>query len=65
MDKDTYVSISQWGNCKVCGVHQDLRMGACFKCAGFVTGERISPTTHKLWDSRNPSNSWIAAETHN
>jgi len=31
---ETYVSISQWGTCKVCGAHKDLRYGSCFKCAG-------------------------------
>jgi hypothetical protein len=61
MDHQTgkpYVSIAQWGNCKVCGVYQDLRCGICFLCADKVTGEQISPTTHKLWEKANPSNEW-------
>lgn len=63
--KDTYVSIAQWGNCKVCGEHKDLRYGSCFKCSDFVEGEKISPVTHRLWDIRNPTNEWFASETHN
>ena len=63
--KDTYVSIAQWGNCKVCGEHQDLRYGSCFMCSDFVEGEQISPTTHRMWDTRNPTNEWFASETHN
>jgi hypothetical protein len=63
--KDTHVSIAQWGNCKVCSEHKDLRYGSCFKCSDFVEGEQISQITHKLWDSRNPSNVWYASEKHN
>lgn len=52
---DTYVSFAQWSNCKVCGQHEDLRMGVCFHCADFVDGRSI-PSGHELWDSRNPDN---------
>jgi hypothetical protein len=54
---DAYVSFAQIDNCKVCGSHKDLRMGACFDCADFVQGREISGG-HELWDSRNPSNKW-------
>lgn len=58
----TYVSIAMHGNCKVCGGYNDLRMGACFDCSDHVEGEKISPTTHRLWDSRNPKNEWFCSE---
>jgi hypothetical protein len=64
-DNKPYVSIAQIGLCKVCGNEDDLRFGACFDCSDFVAGERISQTTHRLWDSRNPTNEWFASETHN
>jgi len=54
---DSYVAISQRGDCKVCGNHKDLRMGACFTCADHVKGQKIS-RGHELWDTRNPSNRW-------
>ena len=54
---DAYVAFAQWGNCKVCGRHQDLRMGACFKCSDQVAGKKI-PGGHELWDSKNPDNRW-------
>ncbi len=63
--KDIYVSIAQISKCKICGSEEDLRFGSCFDCSDFVMGERISPTTHRLWDSRNPSNTWFASEDHN
>jgi len=59
---DVYVSIAQIGNCKVCSKEDDLRFGVCFDCCDYVHGEQISPTTHKLWDSRNPTNVWFATE---
>ena len=62
---DVYVSIAQWGNCKVCGQHKDLRYGSCFHCSDQVMGEQVSETTHKLWDSENPTNVWYASSTHN
>ena len=58
-----YVSITQMGDCKICGQHKDLRCGACFDCADQVAGEKISDTTHKLWDSKNPTNVWYYSET--
>jgi hypothetical protein len=58
-----YVSIAQIGRCKVCSDEDDLRMGVCFDCCDFVDGERVSDTTHRLWDRRNPSNEWFASET--
>ena len=54
---DVYVAVETWGDCKVCGRHQDLRMGACYDCADHVSGKPI-PGGHELWDSRNPSNRW-------
>ena len=55
--KGTYVSMAEMGYCKVCGEHQDLRMGVCFTCADQVAGKPI-PGGHELWDSKNPSNRW-------
>lgn len=63
MRKPVYVALAKIGNCKVCGKEDDLRFGSCFDCADFVAGEQISPTTHRLWNSRNPSNEWFASET--
>jgi len=60
-----YVSIAQIGRCKVCGRNDDLRFGACFGCSDYVDGERVSETTHRLWDTRNPGNEWFASEKHN
>lgn len=54
-----YVAKEQIGICKVCGQEDDLRMGCCWDCADYVDGEQLSPTKHRLWDRRNPSNSWI------
>lgn len=58
-----YVIIAHWGTCHLCGKHDDIRYGACFACADFVDGERLSATTHRLWDKRNPSNEWVVSET--
>jgi hypothetical protein len=60
-----YVAIAQHGNCKVCGDYEDLRYGSCFDCSQFVDGERVSPVTLRLWDSRNPQNEWFASEDGN
>lgn len=38
---DVHVSFSQMESCKVCGKHEDLRMGACFHCADHVDGRPI------------------------
>jgi hypothetical protein len=54
---NAYVAIDTWGDCKVCGKHQDLRYGSCFDCSDHVAGKAI-PGGHELWDSRNPSNRW-------
>ena len=58
-----YVSIAQIGNCKICGEEKDLRCGACFQCMAQVAGEKVSATTHKLWDSKDPPNIWYYSET--
>ncbi len=58
-----YVSIVNIGDCRICGSHEDLRCGVCFNCMSQVSGERISPTTHRLWDSKNPRNEWFYSET--
>ena len=55
---DTYVAMAQYGNCKVCGALEDLRMGCCFHCCSYVDGRPI-PGGHELWDKRNPGNKWI------
>ncbi len=65
MPSDTYVSMAQHGNCKVCKQYDDLRMGCCFTCSDVVDGEQTSPTTHKLWERANPLNFWYVSETHN
>ena len=56
-----YVSMLRIGKCKVCGEEEDLRMGCCFSCCDYVDGEQVSPTTHRLWDRRNPTNEWFAS----
>lgn len=57
------VSIAHMGNCRICGQHADLRCGVCWDCMGQVVGEKVSETTHKLWDSENPTNVWYYSET--
>lgn len=57
-----YVSIEQIGNCKICLREKDLRCGVCWDCCDQVSGEKISNTTHKLWDSQNPINVWYYDE---
>lgn len=54
---DAYVVVETWGNCNVCGRHQDLRFGSCYSCADFVDGKPILGG-YELWDSRNPTNRW-------
>lgn len=54
---DAYVCVEQWGDCRVCGNHQDLRCGVCFDCSGKVDGEPIKGG-HRLWERANPSNAW-------
>jgi hypothetical protein len=61
LDK-VYVSMAQMGDCRVCGRHEDLRLGACFDCSDKVDGRELSPGTHELWEIDNPDNRWIAAE---
>lgn len=56
-----YVSIDQTGPCKVCGQISDLRCGVCWGCAGKVSGEAVSATTHRLWESENPRNEWFVS----
>ena len=53
----TYVATAMEGDCRLCGVRKDLRMGVCFKCSDYVAGHEI-PGGHQLWDSRNPQNQW-------
>ena len=62
VNERVYVSIAQMGACKVCGQQQDLRAGACFRCMAQVSGERVSPTTHRLWETANPRNEWYYVE---
>lgn len=57
MSEESYISIVQSENCKVCGAYKDLRYGCCFKCSEFVEGIEI-PGGHELWDSRNPEIRW-------
>lgn len=61
-EQRTYVVIEQVGDCRICGQRKDLRCGVCFQCSDQVRGERISPTTHRLWDSANPRNEWFYSE---
>lgn len=58
-----YVSIARMGSCRICGVHQDLRVGVCFRCSDKVTGEKVSDTTHKMWERSNPTNVWYYSTT--
>lgn len=48
--------------CKLCGKKKDCRCGTCFDCSQFVAGELVTPGVHRLWDSRNPVNSWYYRE---
>lgn len=56
----TYIST---GNgvacCQRCGFREDLRMGACFRCADFVKGKNHGNGIHELWDRDRPDNRWI------
>lgn len=58
----TYVSIEQLGNCKVCLLLADLRVGTCFQCSDKVSGVRVNDTTHRLWETENPRNEWFYCE---
>ncbi len=49
--------------CKRCGFREDLRMGACFRCADFIKGKDHGDGIHELWDRDNPSNRWIVSIT--
>lgn len=64
-NKDTYVVMQRIGNCNICGKREDLRCGVCWTCQPQVEGEKISPVTHKLWDSKNPTNVWYYSENYN
>ena len=55
--KDTYVSMVEMGNCKVCGHYEDLRYGACFDCSEKVSGQKTEGG-HELWETKNPQNRW-------
>ena len=59
MPKDGYVAVGMEGHCRMCGKLSDLRCGSCWNCAVHVAGEMVSPGVHRLWDSRNPSNTWL------
>lgn len=61
LPSDTYVSFAQMGNCKRCGKHEDLRLGACWDCADRCGGRRI-PGGHELWDLDNPDVRWFVRE---
>lgn len=54
---DSFFSVAQWGFCRICHRHQDLRCGSCFKCSPRVAGQKIAGG-HEFWDSKNPSNRW-------
>lgn len=63
LQSDTHISLSDWGNCQICGEYQDRRCGACFTCSDVVDGEQLPDGRHRLWDSRNPSNTWMVGES--
>jgi hypothetical protein len=51
--------------CCICHQQHDLRYGVCFHCADQVDGEIVgegASRTHRLWDTKNPSNSWFVKE---
>lgn len=53
--------------CSICHQPKDLRFGVCFTCADQVGGELVADgpagrRTHRLWDSRNPANTWFVKE---
>lgn len=56
---DVYVVRNRFGDCKVCGQHDDLRFGVCFDCADFVKCQEVSPDIYKVWDERDPSKFWL------
>lgn len=62
---NSYVSIADIGECKVCGERKDRRYGTCFGCSEYVVVEMVSAVTRKLWDVRNPSNHWYFSENRN
>lgn len=50
--------------CCICKEQHDLRFGVCFRCSDQVAGELIADgpagrRTHRLWDSRNPTNTVV------
>lgn len=63
MTDKPYVSIARMGNCRIWGEYNDLRCGTCFGCGDLVDGERVSESTHRLWERANPRNSWFYSET--
>lgn len=40
-----FVKITEWGNCQICGEHEDLRFGICGNCA-------------KIWKSQGGKWEW-------
>lgn len=57
LPQGTYMTMAEWGYCKVCKAYEDLRCGACFDCCGKVDGRKIEGG-HELWERANPSNRW-------
>jgi len=49
----TGIGREDWGNCLVCGKHQDRRYGVCFDCSDYVKTD-----SKYAWDVRNPQKRW-------
>lgn len=58
----SFVLYGELGYCILCKVYEDLRMKVCAGCAKHIDGEYIKGVGHKLWDTRNISNSWWVYE---
>lgn len=54
---DTILVAVQWGWCKICHQHRDLRCGACYRCSPRVDGRPIMGG-HEFWDKKNVNNRW-------
>lgn len=58
---NSYIAFEKMGDCMICGERKDLRCGACFQCSSQIAGEKIKGG-HRLWDSKNPDNTWYVGE---
>ncbi len=59
MSDTIYIAVFQRGQCHICGHFDELRFGCCLGCSDHVEGKQVSPMLHRLWDTRNPKNTWM------